>query len=501
MALIRQISAITAARFGVNILEVTPAGAVQGVGTNIVGVVALLPWGPETTITAVSGASLFDTFAPLEFQVEDTYPALKAFLNKRFPAQVKISRVPATGAAASTFTFQGAGAVDSVDVTAKYNGVVGDLISVEWTDNADTPGEADATVRITPTGATEPTYTAFYESVAVPGAPITVNDPGDPFVTFTVATGAPAVVPTLPTAETNLAGGSDGTEVVGDFATSITAFSDASEDWSVAFVAEPPDALVDTINDELKTFVDTYDRGFWPLSVAANLTQAAAITDVVDYRADRLMYLWPQVQIINGFDPNRALVTVQPSSFAAVAIASVLPEVSPGGASGAEFLKGIKALEEGQRASDADLEALGDAGITPVFISRRLGPILYDAKTTVINSVDEREVFRRRMVDFISQSLAENLVLDVGKPLDLDIVNNRGGPITGPRIGVMEGFLNGLVETSRIREYNLDPFSGNLQANIDAGQWIIDLQVKLFAAQKQIILRILAGTTVTITES
>lgn len=499
MALVRQISAITAARYGVNILEVTPVGTVQGVGTNIVAAVGLFPWGPETDVTQVSGGSLFETFAPLEFGVEDTYPALKAFLNKRFPSVVKISRVPVTGAVAADFTFPGAGAVDSVVVAAKYKGAVGGQISVAWSANATTPANADATVTITkPDGSTS--YTAFYENVAVPGTPITVTDPGDPFVTFSIAAGSPAVVPTLPTSATALTGGADGTAVIGDFSTAINAFANASEDWSVAFVAEPPDSLIDDINAAIKTFTDANDRGFWVACTAANLTQVAAVTDVANYRSDRIMYPWPQVQTINGFDPNRALTTVQANSFAAVAIASVLPEASPGGAAGAEFMSGIKALEPGQRASDSELEVLGDAGITPIFISRALGPVIYDAKTTFIGNTDLREVFRRRMTDFLLDSIAETLAADVGKPLDIDIVNKRGGPITSPRIGALESFLDGLVGDSRIREFSLDPFNGNTQTNIDAGQWILDVEVKLFSVQKQIILRGLIGPTVTINE-
>lgn len=497
MALIRQIAAITAARYGVNILEVTPAGTVQGVGTNIVAVVGEFPWGPETQLTQVSGAGLFETFCPLVFGVENTTPAMKAFIEKTFPSVVKIARVPAASAAAAAKTFQGAGAVDSVLVTAKYKGAVGNLISVTWTANATVAANRDALVTVTPAGATVPTYSAFYPNVAVAGTPIVVTDPGDPYVVFS-RVGSAAVVPTA-AAATALTAGSNGTATAGNYRTAIDTLGDANEAWSTAFVAEPPDALVDAINTEVVSFFTASPRGYWAMLTPAAQTQAAAKTAVGTARTDRATYLWPKVQITNMFDENRPLVTVQMNSFAAVAIASVLPEQSPGGASGAPFLKGIKALEAGQRATDAELESLGDAGITPVFMSRALGPILYDACTTNIANTDLRPIERRRMTDFLTESIADFMVLDTGKPLDVDLVNRRLGPITGPRLAAVETFLDGLKGAFRIRNFDIEEFAGNVQANIDVGQWVIDVIVKYYGTQRQTILRVLAGPTVTIT--
>lgn len=509
MSLVRKISALTAARYGVNIQEVSPPAQVQGVGTSIIGVVAATPWGPEAIVTQVSGAGLFDTFCPLEFGVEDDYAAMKAFLNKPFPSVANVARVAVTGAAASTETFQGAGAVDSVVATARYKGVAGDLISIEWVENDDDSAHRDAIVSITPTGATEATYSKRHLNVAVDGTPIVVTSPTkaeEPFVSFAIAAGAPAVVPTV-AAAAPLTSGADGTAVAGDFTAAIDLFADANVEWSVGFVAEPPEALIDDINTGIKSFLDTNDVGFWVYATPALHPQATALTDVAALRHDRSLYPWPKVQTINGFDPNRDLTTVQGNSFAAVAIASVDPENSPGGAGGNRYLAGIKALEEGQTATDAELEILSEAGITPFVVTRRLEPpvIMRRAVTTSITSVDSRKVFVRRMKDYVNDSIAELLALYVERPLDLDLARQLLGPVTGPEIAAVRAFLAGLAGENeaegRIKSYTLDEFSGNLQANIDAGQWILDLRYRLFSMQEEVILRVQAGTTVEIEEA
>lgn len=501
MALVRQISAVTAARYGVNILEEVPPAQVRGVGSNRVAVVGEFPWGPVEQATQISGAGLFDTFSPLEFGVENLFPALRAFLNKDFPSVVQVVRVDPTGSATADFTFAGTGPADSVDVTARHSGVAGNQIQIAWVANVTTPANFDAVVTI------GTRYRVRYENVAVPGTPITVNDPGDPFVTFT-RVGSANVVPTA-VAEpgTALTGGLDGTAIIGDYSDAINVLADLNVDWSVGFVAEPPATLIDTINTALETFNTANNRGFLVLCTPAGQSVADAQTAAQGLPATRLMYPYPLVKTINGFDPNRGEITVMPNSFAAVAIASVPPEISPGGVSGAPFMRGITSLEDGASISDAEYEALNDAGVAPIFISRRVanaigggGAIIRGAFTTSTATVDQARVFVRRMTDFIAQSIAETLVLYAERPLDIDLANRVLGPITGPELGAVRQFLTDLEDTNRIVFFELEEFSGNTQSDIDAGRWIIILRIKFFSMQEEIILRLQAGTTVVISE-
>lgn len=501
MAILRTITSLVGVRYGVNILEVEPVGQVEGVGTSIVAVIAETPWGPVSTPTAVSGASLFETFAPGEFQVTNDYDAMKAFLNKTFPSIVRVIRPAVTGAAAATVSLPDSVPNDVLDITAKYPGAVGNLISYELVANATVANNRDLTVRVRPTGLSgDPTYEVTYENVVVDdGASVTVNDPGDPFVTLALNAGAAGDAPDV-VAETLLTGGADGTAVAGDYSTAIDLLADASTDWNVAFVAEPPSGLIADINTAIDTFVDTNDRGLFLYCTPAGVSASSVLTAAASLRTDRTAFPWPLVKTVNGFDPNRGEITVQGNSFAAVAFASAQPYESPGGALSADFLLGISGLEDGITASDAELEAAKDAGIMAFFNSRQLGVIIRGAVTTDVSSVDARRVYVRRFKDYVAQSIANFLVRYAERPLDIDLSNRRLGPITGPEIGAVRQFLQTELDQGRLVAYVLDEFGGNVQSNIDAGRWIIDLRAKFVSAQEEIVFRIQAGTTVVVDE-
>lgn len=496
-SLVSSIAAVSSAVYGVNVLEQDPPGGVRGAGTNVVAVVANLPWGPVDTVTEISSpAEFFATFAPTVFDdgtttgMLNSNAALKAFVNKTFPNTVKVARVSPSGQAAATRTYDDASAGDSVKVDARYPGALGNSISIAWSANADDATARDATVSI------GSRYSVLYKNVAtIVATVLVVTDPGDPYVVFSKASGA-TLVPAAAAAAA-LTTGADGTEASGDYGTCIDLFAGADEEFSVGFVAEPGSAVVDAVNDLLETFVNTHGRGFWVLSTPAGQSATTALTYAASRRSDRLLYPWPRVKMVNPFDPDRAEVTVDGAAFAAVAVASVLPEESPGGAPGAPYLRGITGLEAS--ATRIQLENMRNGGVTPFFMSTALqGAILYDARTTSITSGREK-VFRRRMTDFLLQSAAGFLEPFTGTKLDIDLSNRRLGPVTSAEIGGLVAFLEGLKQTSRIRDYSVDPFGGNLQANIDAGQFIILMPVKLFSVQEEIILKATIGEAVTIT--
>lgn len=496
-SLVNQITAITAAFYGVNILEQSPPGGVRGSGTNVVAIVANLPWGAVDVITEISSpAEFFTTFAPAVFgRLDVTYPALRAFMNKTFPATIRVVRISPGSQATATRVFDDASAGDSVTVTARSPGVLGNSISVAWAANADDATARDATVTI------GTTYSVTYKRVAtIVSAALVVTDPGDPYVSFAKASGATLVPAAI--AATALATGSDGTTVAGDYTSAIDLFASASVQWNVGFVAEAESALVDAINAHLKTFEDANKLNMWVLCTVAAQSVSTAKTYVASYRSDRLMYCWPKVKTINAFDPDRATVTVDGNSFAAVAIASVLPEQSPGGNPGAQFLRGITDVELG--ATTAQLKELGEFGITPWFMSdAHEGAILHDAVTTSLTA-GLTQVFRRRMTDYIVKSLADYLQRFTGELLDIDLVNRRLGAVTAPEVGQVRQFLADLKRdgtNGRIRDYSVDPFGANVQSNINAGQFIIIVAVKLFSVQRQIVLLAQIGETVEIIES
>lgn len=497
-SLIHQITSLQSAGYGINVLEVNPPGGVQGRGTNTVAIVADLPWGPvDEVVTCGSRAEVFDAYCPLAFDALNDYPALKAFIGKDFPGLVKVLRISATDAAASAKSFEDATAAESVVVTARYPGALGDKIEVAWVENADDATVRDAVVTI------GSGYSATYNAVArVEDGALVVDDPGDPFVIFEAKAGATAVPKEV--AATPLAGGSDGSPVAADYLgttnDALQRFGGMDVDWNVLFIAEPPDALIDDLNAGLKTFVDTHDRGIVVLCVPPMQSPSTAMTYVASYRSDRLRYPYPRVKMVNVFDPARKTVVVQGNAFVAAAIASVPPEKSDGGASGAPFLKGIVGLEQ-TGFSSATYKALNDAGIAPFFFSRAHDGYITHRGVMTSLVPGRTKLFRRRMTDYIVLSLADLFERYIEEPLDVDLPNQALGPVTDGEFGQVKAWLQQLLGEGRIRGYSVDPFGANLQSNIDAGQWRILLSVKLLSMQEEVVLMASVGETVAIDEA
>lgn len=504
-SLIRRVSNASSIGYGVNIWEVAPPTAVSGQSANVIGIVADLPWGPtDQAIAITSPGELWSTFYPDVFAtVKDNvaYPAILAFLNKPIftAAGIRLVRLGATSQAKATKTYLDGEATpgDSVVATAKYAGALGNDISLAWAANATTAANRDMTVTI------GSNYTATYENVVVDNVgSITVTDPGDNYVTIAAASGA-TDVPVAASAVA-LAGGSDGTAVAADYTGSssstkgIRVFYGASIPAAVLFVAECPASIIDTVNTALVGYVTDTEKGLAVLSTPAGQTSALAIAYPASYRSDRLSFHPSRVKTTNFFDPDAAEITVDGNAFAAAAIVSVDPWLSPGGSGGNAALTGITALED-DTWSRATLDALNAAGAAPWFISTKLGPIIRRGVNTSLTS-GLTKIFRRRMTDYITNSIAAFAEGYVESQLDLVLAGQILGPNTQGFIGAIRAFLANEKVKNHIQSYAVDPFSGNVQADLDAGRMTTLISVKLFGMMEEIVLKANIGETVTISE-
>lgn len=503
-SLVRRITGLASAGYGVNLWEVAPPRNVQGVASNAIGMVAELPWGPVDDVTTVyTPAEFFSTFYPNGFgSTKDytSYPAILALLNKAIFTKggLKVVRVGATGQASSTYTFEDAVAADSVDVTAKHPGVLGDEIKVAWTVNADDATARDATVTI------GSDYSATYEAVAtIVSAALVVTDPGDDYVTFAKHSGATAV-PAAITA-TSLAGGDDGTAVAADYVGSsssnkgIQCFYGESVDVDVLFVAECPSAILDSVNDGLLAYAGE-DKGLAILCTVDGQSSSSAITYIADYDGDeRCVYTWPRVETTNFFDADAATAEVDGNAFAAALIANVDPWLSPGGAGKkvgtTDLLSGISGLED-EGTSRSALDSLNDAGIAPWFLSTALGPIMRLGTCT-----NGDRIWDRRIKDYLLDSIAAYAENYVETQLDLDLDNQILGPNTGGFVAAIQQFLAREKVAVHVKAYSVDAFSENTEAGLDAGQWVVLIKVETYAMAEQIVFKAQIGTTVTISEA
>lgn len=502
-SLVRRITSAAQAGYGVNILEVAPPASVSGVSSNIAGIIAHLPWGPVNEVTEISSPTeFFSVFAPTVFTLDETtFTALYAFMNKSFSGGMKIVRIATGTQATAARTFDDASAGDSVTVTANYGGTAGNQIYITWTANADDATARDATVTI------GTTYTKTYEQVAtIVSSALVVTDPGDPYVTFTKASGATLVPAAI--AATALTGGVDGTPTSSNYLGSgsssvgLRLFYGDSIDVNVVFVAEPDESLIDAINDGLVTFADETKKAVVVLNTVEGQAYADAKTYVADYRQSDgyVVYPWPKVYTVNTYDDDRGEILVNGNSFIASALVSIDPEVSVAGKLGSQALYGITDLEFTDT-TKGQLDQLKAKGILSFFMSTaRGGAVTIGDPNTSLES-GKGKIFRRRMTDYITVSISNLLELYIGETLDVNLTTGTLGPTTTAEISAIAGFLDNLVSDGRIQDYMVDGLSGNLQANLDDGEWIILLQVKLNPHQEVIILKAEIGETVTITEA
>lgn len=492
--LVRTVVALSAIGYGVNIFEQAPPGAINGVRTDLVGVVADLPWGAPNTMTPIaSTAELFAAFCPPEFGAENSYPALRAFLNKSFPGGLRIVRIDATSAAKATSGAVTAG-TGSITITAKYKGAIGNGISYQFV--TATGGDAAKRDLIITIGSR---YSARYTDLAH-GSITTAVD--DPFVDVTSAT--PSAMPATMGSATALTSGSNGTAVAADYVGSISSavgirkFYAESIKVAALFVAECPSGLVNAVNAGLYAYATEADKGMVVLCTPDGATAAATITDAASYRDDRVVYTWPRVKTVNFYDPDNAEIEVDGNAFAAAAIVSVDPEVSPGGAPGAPFLKGITGLED-EDVARSTYDDLNAAGVAPFQMTDALGCIIRKGITTSLTS-GLTQIFRRRMTDFVLNSIADRAQNFVSRPLDVDLAGQSVGPSMGGLVSECHGFLGELLARIRIAAYSVDPFSRNLQSNLNAGRWYLAIRVKLISAADEIVLVAGIGESIEITD-
>lgn len=481
-SLIRSVPDLSRVGYGVNILESLSPAPVQGVSSSVVGIVAHLPWGPTNTLLSFNSVSeALAVVAPRAFaQSSDAvaFPALMALLLP-WPGALRLIRVAATDAEVATLALMSGDTVAQT-VNARYPGAAGNAIKVEVM--AATNGNNAARNVIVTIGSV---YRAVYENLTATTFPTT-----DPYVTFS-GSALPAVA-----AVAALTGGDDGVPIADDYLgtsedTGLNLFEGEAADANIIVCAGANTALAADVNTGIQSFMAASEKYMMAvLCTEAELSAADVQTDVTSYRSDRLVYAWPRVSQLDTWLSTPMQRVVDGNAFVACAMASVAPEVSPGGANGVAALNGIVGLEAASPAR-ATLDALKAAGVCVFFMASAFnGVILRGAVTTDLDS-RRTTIYRRRMTDYIALSLARALEQYTEKPLDLTF-NTQGkadlGLITSAETGVVIAWLEGLKQSNRIAAYQVDPYSLNTPTTAAANQFLLSVAVRLFGAQEEIVL-------------
>lgn len=273
----------------------------------------------------------------------------------------------------------------------------------------------------------------------------------------------------------------------------------------------------DTINAKVKAHVLAASQvGLGRMGVISppltTLTVAAARGDAAPgvgaNRNERITYSWPGVvqsvpeavgYLLTTADGNAVDDGLLDDSFdgwLASILSNLAPERNPGQA--AEPIPTVLAPVLGFQRGVTGLGlneyiALKAAGVAAVRLDRRVGPIVQSGITSSLTS-GQKNINRRRMADFIQDSVANRLVEFAKLPITNDFKDGTEAEV----VAFMEELLStDNPKAQRIAEYSVDTSMNNLQLERE-GIWIIGGQVRTLATADTIVFQAEIGEGVVV---
>jgi len=367
---------------GIIIDEQTPASQIAGVAANVGILVGQFQRGPAELSLPLASIGEFQ-----EVYGKSSYSGNKQLRNKAFGA-LRIIRVIPTGAAKATLTTS---AVIKVD--AKHEGDYGNNITVQYA-AGDVASTFNLTVIDTNPDAVLPIE--VYSNVDIANVGNTFA--GSRLVDVTILDTASGL-PTFGLAA-NLAGGAEGTLADTDYETAIQR-AEVSGAGNVLFIDESNGVR----NGYLETHASLNQDKMVIIAGAENDDRAAVIADAANFRDvdGRVIYAWPYVQTtINGVQEF-----TNPSAWVASVFTQVAPQIALSYIANSRFLAGITGLKfETGRQGHVALDA---AGVLAIENDPDVGMVIKNAVTTQILNSQKKEILRRRMADFLQDSIARGL--------------------------------------------------------------------------------------------
>lgn len=472
-------------------------------------IVAPFPWGPANTLWKVTSSS--DLLARhLPIPETTVYPCIGGLTFR----DLYVVRALGGSSAAAAKTFDDVGAADSLTVTAKYHGTLGNLIKIDITANATTSTSRDVRVRLyTDTTYATTVHDETYLAVQVSNG--TVTDPGDPYVTMSTASGA---TDEAAAASGMLTGGSDGTLTANLYGTALDTAGGTSRGIGIVAFAGVASALCDDTNDILKAFLASEEGadklGIGPTPSA--LTAANAITEVAAYNQQRMVRTWPRIQRFTRYARNGSSLAGTYTVCGAAAMASMVQNCDPWEAPMLSVVadKGlagsIVGLETAYETTGLDTYGdLEDAGITPWFHHQDFGVVPKASNTTRIVSGVVEPIEERRYIMLLEETIATYDERALGRPLDVNLADQVLGQVTSANVAAIRSFLSGEEAAGRLiaglnddgsdsPAYDVDAFSLATAPNLAAGRWDKAVSCRITPTQKQIVIHSTMGRSVNI---
>lgn len=463
---------------GIIIDEQAPPPSITGVSANTVILVGQFQRGPVNNLSLPVGS--IGEFREV-YGNDKLRSGNKQLANKRF-GRIRIIRVLPSGAATSTL------AVDAkLQFDARSPGAYGDNLSVTVAPASSGPGKK-YTIKDNNPGAV--LATEIYDGIEIANIASQKPFANSALVSVTVldaGSGEPADL-----AETNLAGGSDGSVVDTDYEAAIAA-AEEERAGNLIFL----DEYNATRNGYLKTHVAQQQDKMCVVCGAEGDNRATAIADVVNYRdADgRVIYAWPYVQTtISGGQE-----LTPPASWVASIFSQTSPHVALSFTGNTSFLAGVTDIE--YKESRNGYISLNEAGVCCVERDLDVGFLIKNAVTTNIINSEKREILRRRMADFLTDSIAlflKNYQNQVNSTEKRDEV--KGAILDFDTRLVRDGILPGSQDVKGGEPVLVDTESLNTDSVVALGQFRILYKRRIFSSMRFIVLQAEIGTSVVVTE-
>lgn len=226
-------------------------------------------------------------------------------------------------------------------------------------------------------------------------------------------------------------------------------------------------------------------------------------------RSDRIDYSWPgartsvpeavgfSIATADGKTTTDGILDETFDGFLAALESNLPPENNPGQAAAPVpvVLSGVLGFQRGApNLTMAEYIQFRASGIAALKMDRVSGPIIQSGITSSLTS-GEKNIYRRRMADFIQDSCAD--LLD---PLSkLPQTQQRKDDATA----AVESFLSGLLSENdpsaqRISDYNVDSVSGNTPELEALGVFVLVITVRLLSTMDFIVLNATIGENVSV---
>lgn len=465
---------------GIIIDEQAPPPSITGVSANTVILVGDFDRGPTGLSLPIGSIG----------EVREVYgnerlkSGNKQLANKRF-GRLRLIRAIAAAAVKATDTLS-AGATPTLKFDAKYFGAYGNSITVAVEVGSGAIGKK---YTIADTSANAVLPVEIYDQVLIANVDTLKTFANSSLISATVLSVAAEPDDQAATALTL---GADGTLADTDYETAI-ALAEEERAGNLIFL----DVYNATRNGYLKTHVSATQDKMCVVCGDQGDSRATAITNAASYRdADgRVIYAWPYVQttIVGGQE------LTPPASWVASVFSQTSPHIALSFTGNTGFLAGITDLEF--KESRNGYIALNEAGVLSLERDLDIGFLIKNAVTTNIINSEKREVLRRRMADFLTDSIAlflKNYQNQVNSSAKRDEV--KAAILDFDTRLVRDGILPGSQDVKGGDPVLVDTESLNTDSIIALGQFRILYKRRIFSSMRFIVLQAEIGTGVVVTE-